>query len=210
MGSPLEDHVPSLLQPLIYELIATLRCLAWLTAARQEYPALLILNRHEVGRDLYVDDVAAVRMRAEVVHEQVVCVVHEEMQCVNHLSVVAHQGHLDRLLNHLRNCLLGSLLFLEQLNLHLLLGLFQQKLGFSDHLLRLFQCLFNRTRLLEDADVIAIGKFFLFLLEEFGANVSLLVQLFRFKLHIDEVSIFQKPRKLVQFLLLEHFELLVE
>lgn len=137
-------------------------------------------------------------------------IVDEEVQCVHHLSVVAYQGHLDRLLHHLRNGLLGPLLLLKQLNLHLFLRLFQQKLGLPNHLLRFFQCLFNRTCLLEDTDVVAIGELFLFLLEELCANVSLLVKFFSFQLHVDEVRVLQKPRKLVQFLLLEDFKLLVE
>lgn len=137
-------------------------------------------------------------------------IVDEEMQSVDHLPVVAHQGHLDCLLHHLRNGLLGPLLLLKQLNLHLFLRLFQQKLGFPNHLLRFFQCLFNRACLLEDTDVVAIGELFLFLLEKLCANVSFLVKFFGFQLHVDEVRVLQKPRKLVQFLLLEDFKLLVE
>ena len=53
----LEYHVPPLLKPLIYELIARFGRFAWLTASRQEYPSLLVLHTHEIGRDFDVDDV---------------------------------------------------------------------------------------------------------------------------------------------------------
>ena len=69
MGSPLEDHVSPLLQPLVDELIAAFSGLARLTASCQEDPALLILYGHEIGWDFDIDHVAAVRVRAEVVHE---------------------------------------------------------------------------------------------------------------------------------------------
>ena len=60
-------------------------------------------------------------MRAEIVHEQIVRIVDEEVQSVNHLSVVAHERHLDSLLDDLRDRLLRTLLLLKQFHLHLLL-----------------------------------------------------------------------------------------
>ena len=116
----LEDHVSPLLQPLVDELIAGLRGLARLTTSGQEDSTLFILHGHEVGRYLYVHDVGAIRMRAEVVHEQVVRIVDKEVKSVNHLAVVANQGHLYRLFHNLGYGLLGSLLLLKQLDLHLL------------------------------------------------------------------------------------------
>ena len=90
MSPSLEDHVPSLLQPLVDELIAGLRGLARLTTTGQEDSTLFILHGHEVGRYLYVHDVRAIRMRTEVVHEQVVCVVDKEVKSVYHLAIVAN------------------------------------------------------------------------------------------------------------------------
>ena len=86
---PLKDHVTSLLQSLVDELIARLCSLAGLSSSRQEDPSFLILHTHEVRRNLDVDDIRPVGMAGEVVHEQVVCVIHKEMKSVNHLSVVS-------------------------------------------------------------------------------------------------------------------------
>ena len=85
-------------------------------------------------------------MSAEIVHEQVVRVVDEEMKCVDHFPIVAYQGHLDRLLDHLRYRLLGPLFLLEQLDLHLLLGLLQQELGLPDDLLTFLESFLDLTR----------------------------------------------------------------
>lgn len=85
-------------------------------------------------------------MSAEVVHEQVVRVVNEEMKCVDHFSIVAYQWHLDRLFDYLRYCLLGPLLLLEQLNLHLLLGLLQEELGLPDDLFTFLESFLDLTR----------------------------------------------------------------
>ena len=120
MSPSLKDHVSPLLQPLVDELIARLCSLTGLTATSQEDSAFFVLHGHEVGRYLYVHDVGAIRMRAEVVHEQVVRIVDKEVKSVNHLAVVANQGHLYRLFHNLGYSLLGSLLLLKQLDLHLL------------------------------------------------------------------------------------------
>ena len=85
-------------------------------------------------------------MSTEIVHEQVVRIVDEEMECIDHLSVVAYQWHLDRLFDYFRYCLLGPLLLLEQLNLHLLLGLLQEELGLPDDLLAFLESFFDLTR----------------------------------------------------------------
>ena len=85
-------------------------------------------------------------MSAEVVHEQVVRVVNEEMKCVDHFSIVAYQWHLDCLLDYLRYCLLGPLFLLEQLNLHLLLGLLQEELGLPDDLFTFLESFLDLTR----------------------------------------------------------------
>ena len=142
----LKDHVSPLLQPLVYELIARLGGLARLTASRQEYPAFLVLDGHEVCWYLDVDDIWSIWVSAEIVHEQVVRVVDEEMECVDHFPVVAYQWHLDRLLDYFRYCLLGPLLLLEQLNLHLLLWLLQEELGLPDDLFAFLESFLNLTR----------------------------------------------------------------
>ena len=146
MSPSLKDHVSPLLQTLVNELIARLGGFARLTTSRQEYPALLVLNRHKVCRYLYVDDIRSIGVSTEIVHEQVVRVVDEEMECVDHFSVVAYQWHLDRLLDYFRYCLLGPLLFLEQLNLHLLLRLFEEELGLSNDLLTFLESFLDLTR----------------------------------------------------------------
>ena len=135
MGAPLKYHVPPLLQSLINELVARLCRLTWLSTTRQEYPALLVFDRHKVCWYLNVDDVGAIGMRTKVVHEQVVRIVDKEMQGVYHFSVVADKRHLDCLFYHLGYRLFGSLFLLEQLNLHLLFRLFKKEFRFPDDLL---------------------------------------------------------------------------
>ena len=210
MCPSLKDHVSTLLQPLIYELIARLCGLARFTAAGQEYPPFFIFDGHEIGRYLYVDDIGTVGVRTEIVHEQVMCVVDKEVQCVHHLTVVADEGHLDGLFYDLRYRLLSSLLFLKKLNLHLLLRLFKEELGFANDLFALFQCLLNLAGLLKHADIIAIRELLLLLLEESSADVCFLVELFSLELNVDEVSLFEKTGKLIKLGLLKNFKLLVK
>ena len=57
MSSSLEQHIPSLHEPLLHEFVAALRCLSRLTSSREEDAAFFVLHRHEVGRNLDVDDV---------------------------------------------------------------------------------------------------------------------------------------------------------
>ena len=90
MSPPLEYHISTLLKSLIDELIARFCGLARLPATGQEDSTFFIFHGHEVGRYLYVHDVRTVRMRTEIVHEQVVRVVDEEMKCVDHFPVVAY------------------------------------------------------------------------------------------------------------------------
>ena len=210
MGPSLEYHISTLLKPLIDELITRFRGFAGLTAPSQKDSALLIFDGHEVRRYLDVHDVRAVRMRAEVVHEEVVCVVDKEVESVHHFAIVADQRHLDSLFDHLRYSLLRSLLLLQQLDLHLLFRLFEQKLGLADHLLTLLQRLLNLIGLLQHAHVVAVSELVLLLPEKLGAHISLLIQLFRLQLHVYEVCVFQQAGKLVQFLLLEHLKLLMQ
>ena len=121
MGTPLKDHVSPLLEPLIDELIAALCGFAWLAATGQEDTAFLVLDGHEIGWYLDVDDVGAIAMRAKVVHEQVVRVVDKEVESIDHLTVVPNQWHLYRLVDHLLNRRLRSLLLLQEFHRHLLL-----------------------------------------------------------------------------------------
>ena len=129
-------------------------------------------------------------MRAEVVHEQIMCIVDKEVKGVHHLSVVSNQWHLDCLFHNLRYGLFCTLLFLQQFNLHLLLRFFQQKFGFSNDLFTLFQILFNHVGLLQDANIVSVLKLFLLLLEKLRTVFSLLVKFFRFELYVDEVCVF--------------------
>lgn len=210
MCSSFEDHVPPLFKTLIDELVAALGGLAGLAATREEYATFFVLDGHEVCWDLDVDDVGAVGVRAKVVHEQVVRVVDEKVERVNHLAVVADQWHFYGLFHYLCDRLLRSLLLLQQLDLHLLFGLFEQELGLADHLLALFQCLLDLARLLQHAHEVAILELLLGLQEKLGAVLRLLVQFFGLELHVDEVGIFQEARELVELLLLQRFQLLVQ
>ena len=137
MSPSLKYHVASLLKSLIDELVARFGRFPRLATASQENPPLFILNRHEVGRDLDVDNVGPVRVRAEVVHEQVVRIVDEEMKSIHHFAVVADERHFNRLLDDFRDCLLRSLLLLQELDLHLLFGFLEEELGLADDLLTL-------------------------------------------------------------------------
>ena len=103
MGTPLKYHISTLLKPFVYELVATLGCFAWLTSACQKDSTFLIFDGHKVSWYLDIDDIWAVRVRAEVVHEQIVRVVDKEVQSVDHFAIVTDQWHLDGLLNHLRD-----------------------------------------------------------------------------------------------------------
>ena len=94
--------------------------------------------------------------------------------------------------------------------MHLFFRLFEKELCLSDHLLALFQSLFNLIGLLQNANVVAIGELLLLLPEELCADIGFLVKLLGLELHVDEVGIFQQARKLVKLLLLKKFELLME
>ena len=123
MCTPFKDHVAPLDKPLIHELVAMFGCFSWLSSASEEDASLLILDTHEVGGDLDVDDVGPVAVSLEIVHEQIVGVVDEEVQGVHHLPVVANEGHLDGLLHDLADGLSGLLFLREQFDLPLLFGL---------------------------------------------------------------------------------------
>lgn len=134
MGPPFKNHIAPLLKPFVDKLITRFRRLARFTSTSQKDSSFLILNRHEVRRNLDVNDIAPVAVRRKVIHEQVVCVIHEEVKRVYHLPVVTYEWHLDRLLHNLAQCRFCLRLFLEQFNLHLLFTLFQEELGLSQHL----------------------------------------------------------------------------
>ena len=82
VGSPLEKHVSPLNQAFFHELVAAFCGFARFTATSEENPPLLILDWHEVGRDLDIHNVWAIAVRPKIVHEQVVRVVNEKMQSV--------------------------------------------------------------------------------------------------------------------------------
>ena len=102
-------------------------------------------------------------------------VVDKEVQRVDHLSIVPYKWHFNRLFNDFRNGLFCLLLLLKELNLHLLFAFFEEELRLADNLFALFQSFVNLGCLLEDAHIVSIKEFGLFLLEELGAEVSLLV-----------------------------------
>jgi len=137
----LEDHITPLLKPLIDKLITALCSLSRLASTGQEDPPFLVLDGHEVCRDLYVDHVGAIGMSAEVVHKEVVRVVDEEMKCIDHFPVVSDEGHLDRLFHNLGDSGLSFRLLLEQLHLHLLLALLEKEFSLTEHLLAFLECL---------------------------------------------------------------------
>ena len=64
-------------------------------------------------------------MRPKIIHEEVVSIVDEEVQGIQHLLVVAYQRHLQVLVHNLAKLRLGFVLFMDQLNLSLLVRLFQ-------------------------------------------------------------------------------------
>ena len=57
VGPPLEYHIPTLLKPFVYELIARLGSFAGFTAPCQKDSTLFILNRHEISRYLDIHNV---------------------------------------------------------------------------------------------------------------------------------------------------------
>ena len=107
MCAPLEQHVSSLDQALLDKFVAGLGRLARFTTTRKEDAAFFVLNRHEVRRNLDVDDIGPVAMRAEIVHVEVMSVVDEEVQGVQHLFVITDQRHLQVLVYDLLQLLLG-------------------------------------------------------------------------------------------------------
>ena len=125
-----KDHVPSLLKSFINKLITWFSRFTRLSSSRKEDSSFFILNRHEVRRYLNVDDVGSVWVSREVVHEEIVRIVHKEMKRVNHFSIVANKRHFNSLFNNFGDISLSLRLFLQQLNLHLLLTFFQQELCF--------------------------------------------------------------------------------
>lgn len=113
MCSSFEDHVSSLDQTFIYKFVAAFRGFARLSTAGEEYSAFFVFHRHKVGRYLYIDHIAPIRVRLEIVHEQVVGVVYEKMKSVDHLSVIANQRHFNCLFYDFYYGLLSFLFFLE-------------------------------------------------------------------------------------------------
>ena len=82
-------------------------------------------------------------MRAEVVHVQVVSVVDEEVQGVKHLLVVADQRHLQVLVDHFLQLLLGFVFLMDKLDLRLLLGFLDEEIGVADDLFGLLLDIFD-------------------------------------------------------------------
>lgn len=122
MRPSLKYHISPLHQPLINKLITTLRSFSRFTTPRQEYPTLLILNTHEIGRYLNIDDIRAITVRLKIIQEQIVRIIHKEVQCVNHFAIISHQGHFNRLFNDFSNGLPSFLFLLQKFNLHLFFG----------------------------------------------------------------------------------------
>lgn len=134
MSPSFEQHVTSLYEPFFDKLVAALCCFARFSTTRQEYSTFLVLYRHEVSRYLDINNIAAIAMRPEIVHEQVVRVVNEEVQSVEHLFVVADERHFQVLVDHLLQLRLGLVFLVDQLDLTLLLGLLQQEVSVTNDL----------------------------------------------------------------------------
>lgn len=134
MGSSFKDHVTTLLQTLVNELVTAFCGFTWLAAPRQKDATFLVFYGHEVSRYLDIDDVATVRVRREIVHEEVVRIVDEKVKRVDHFAVVADQGHLYCLLDDLTQGLFRAEFFTQQFNLHLLLRFLDQELSLADDL----------------------------------------------------------------------------
>ena len=143
MCAPLEQHVSTLDQALLDKFVTGLGRLARLTTTRKEDAAFFVLNRHEVRRNLDVDDIGPVAMRAEIVHVEVVSVVDEEMQGVQHLFVITDQRHLQVLVYDLLQLLLGFVFLMNELDLRLFFGFLDEEIGVADDLLGLFLDLFD-------------------------------------------------------------------
>jgi hypothetical protein len=188
MRSPLEKHVSSLYQPFLHELITELSGLARFPSASQKYPSFFILDGHEVGWDLDVDDVGAVTVGAEVVHEEVVSVVHEEVERVEHISIVLQHRDLQRLFHDLSDLVFALLSVLDELNALLLLLLLNQVIRFLDKFLCEFYVLLYVLHLVEELHIVFALEFALLQHQELLIDVRLLTQLLRLLFHVDNVG----------------------
>ena len=91
---PLKQHVSPLNKSFLDKFVATFGCFARLSTTSQEDASLFIFNGHEVSWYFNVNYIRPIRMRSEIVHEQVVSVVNKEVERVKHLFVVTHKRHL--------------------------------------------------------------------------------------------------------------------
>jgi len=200
---PLKQHVSSLDQPLLQELIAIFCGFSGLPTSSEEDPALFVLDRHEVGRDLDVDHIGAVAVRPEVVHEQIVSVIHKKVQRIQHVSVVDDAGDFDGLLDELLDLLFRPVLILDQLYTSLLVLFLEQVLAFLEDLLRLLSYLIYLRGALEESDVVPGVKLLLLLLQVPLKHVRLHRQVIGLVLNVDEVGIFEDFVEFVEFGLFE-------
>ena len=125
MSTSLKEHVSPLHESFLNEFIAEFGRFARLPASRQEYPTLLVLNGHEICRNLYVHHVGAVAVSPEIVHEEVVRVVNEEVQGIEHVAVVLEDRDFQGGLHDLLELVLGLLPVMNEFDA-LLLVLFPE------------------------------------------------------------------------------------
>ena len=74
-------------------------------------------------------------MGPEIVHKEVVSIVDKEVQGIEHLFVVPDKRHFQILVNDLLKFLLRLILLMDELDLPLLLGFFQEEVCVTDDLI---------------------------------------------------------------------------
>lgn len=210
VGTPLKEHVTTLHEPLLYELVAKLGGLARLAAASEEDATLLILHRHEVRRDFDVHYVRAVAVRSEVVHEKVVRIVDEEVKRVEHVPVVFQHGHLQSGLDRLAYLGLGLLAVVNELNTPLLVLLPKQVRRLLNEAFRCLELALELVHLGEEADVVSLVELGLFESEELFAAIGPLGDLLGALLDVDDVGVLDELVELVHLLLLHRLDLFPE
>jgi hypothetical protein len=101
MSSSFKKHISPLNESFLDKFIAKLCRFSWFTSTSQEYASFLVLNRHEICRDLNVDNIRPIAVGPEIVHKQIVSIVYEEVKSVEHIPVVFENGHLECRFNDL-------------------------------------------------------------------------------------------------------------
>ena len=147
-------------------------------------------------------------MRPEIIHEQIVSVVDEEVQRVQHLLVVAHERHFQILINDLFELGLSLVFFVDQLNLPLLLRLFQEEIGIPYNLIRLLHNFFNVLSFAQEFGVVLLVVFVSLFGKELLTHISPLIQLFSSELNIDKVGLLQNLIHFIHLFALEFVQVM--